>query len=143
MPPSNPSLKASSSPSTDKVDFSPLEDITSTLLPSLEFKKWLQLTTELKLSSHDTRARRFRRGNDYSLAMAFEDDNPRLELTLGIMPTGGWVGTAISNFKSRKQSRRIIWACSNYAFWIYWVPCTTCEGVSSSSSKGGSCLSLE
>lgn len=69
---------------------SPLQEILSALMPSLAFRKWLQLTTDLKITSHDVRARRFRRGSDYSLATAYEEETPRLELTLGIAPSGGW-----------------------------------------------------
>lgn len=76
-------------PAVEK-DVSPLQEILSALLPSLAFRKWLQLTTDLKITSHDVRARRFRRGNDYSLATAYEEETPRLELTLGITPSGGW-----------------------------------------------------
>lgn len=71
-------------------DASPLQEILSALMPSLAFRKWLQLTTDLKITSHDVRARRFRRGNDYSLATAYEEETPGLELTLGITPSGGW-----------------------------------------------------
>jgi len=73
-----------------KKEASPLKEILSTLLPSVAFRKWLQLTTDLKITSYDTRARRFRRGNDYSLATAYEEEHPRLELTLGVTPSGGW-----------------------------------------------------
>lgn len=79
----------SSRPPVEK-DASPLQEVLSALMPSLAFRKWLQLTTDLKITSHDVRARRFRRGNDYSLATAYDEETPRLELTLGITPSGGW-----------------------------------------------------
>ena len=88
--PSFPDSDAKSVLSDVEKKASPLKDIISILLPSLAFRKWLQLATDLKITSHDVRARRFRRGNDYSLATAYEEENPRLELTIGITPSGGW-----------------------------------------------------
>lgn len=69
---------------------SPLKDILQNLLPSTAFRKWLSLATGLIITTHDVRARRFRRGYDYSLATAYEEEQPRLELTLGITPSTGW-----------------------------------------------------
>ena len=73
-----------------KKPVSPVKEMMTTLLPSLAFRKWLHLVTDLNISSHDIRARRYRRGNDYSLATAYEEEEPRLELTLGVTPTDGW-----------------------------------------------------
>ncbi|KAK4691224.1 prolyl 3-hydroxylase /prolyl 3,4-dihydroxylase, partial [Lecanoromycetidae sp. Uapishka_2] len=42
--------------------------------------------------SHDCVARRFRRGQDYTLATGYEENGPRIELCLGITPTLGWGG---------------------------------------------------
>ncbi|MCJ1246165.1 hypothetical protein MMC30_003370 [Trapelia coarctata] len=90
MLPSVPDPDAQSLIAVVRKEVSPLKEILSTLLPSLAFRKWLQLATDLKIASHDIRTRRFRRGNDYSLATAYEEENPRLELTLVITPSGGW-----------------------------------------------------
>ena len=68
----------------------PLKEILQTLIPSSAFRKWLSLATGLKVTTHDCRARRFRRGNDYTLATGYEEEEPRLELSLGITPTKGW-----------------------------------------------------
>ena len=69
---------------------SPIKLLLSQYLPSREFRKWLRLATSLVLKSHDMRARRFRRGVDYQLATAYEDEDPRLELCLGITPKGNF-----------------------------------------------------
>lgn len=79
-------------PSTTEVESSPLFDLLNDLFPSVSFKKWLQLATTLKLTSHDLLARRFRRGKDYTLATSYDEEASRVELTLGITPTPGWGG---------------------------------------------------
>ena len=71
-------------------EISPIKEILSILLPSPAFKKWLHLVTDLKIMSHDVLARRFRKGYDYSLATSYDEEHPRLELTLGITPSKGW-----------------------------------------------------
>ncbi|MCJ1315438.1 hypothetical protein MMC15_000757 [Xylographa vitiligo] len=76
--------------STKKKDMSPMTELLAVLLPSLAFGKWLHLATGLTLITHDVRARRFRRGYDYSLATGYEEESPRLELTLGLTPSNGW-----------------------------------------------------
>ena len=73
----------------------PVRDVLEKLLPSTAFSKWLSLATRLEITSSNVLARRFRRGCDYTLATPFADeDNSRLELTLGITPTDGWVREA-------------------------------------------------
>lgn len=68
---------------------SPVTELLDTLLPSRQFRHWLQLATGCTVESSDVMARRFRRGHDYTLATGHEG-KPRLELNLGITPTPGW-----------------------------------------------------
>ena len=68
-------------------ELNPLRALLCTLLPSPAFQTWLSLATGCRLHSHDLVARRFRRGEDYALAMAHVG-LPRLELCLGITPGG-------------------------------------------------------
>lgn len=69
---------------------SPVQDLLENLLPSIQFYKWLQLATGQTISSHNLSARRFRRGKDYSLASRYDEEDPRLEITLAITPSSGW-----------------------------------------------------
>ncbi len=69
---------------------SPLRELLDDLLPSTAFRKWLAKATGLTLTSYDVLARRFRRGMDYTLATGYEEENSRLEITLGITPSRGW-----------------------------------------------------
>ncbi|KOS16603.1 Prolyl 3 [Escovopsis weberi] len=68
---------------------SPLDELLNVLLPSRQFRHWLQVATGCTVESQDILARRFRRGRDYTLATG-HDGKPRLELTLGLTPTPGW-----------------------------------------------------
>lgn len=68
---------------------SPVTELLDILLPSRQFRQWLQLATGCTVESSDIVARRFRRGHDYTLATG-HDGKPRLELNLGITPTPGW-----------------------------------------------------
>lgn len=68
---------------------SPITEILDILLPSRQFRHWLQVATGCTIESHDVLARRFRHGKDYTLATG-HDGKPRLELNLGITPTSGW-----------------------------------------------------
>ncbi|KAI1007336.1 Prolyl 3,4-dihydroxylase [Podosphaera aphanis] len=67
----------------------PIKELVEVLLPSCEFRRWLELATKCSIQDSDIKARRFRRGLDYSLATSYEDE-PRLEITLGLTPTAGW-----------------------------------------------------
>ncbi|KAI2635477.1 Oxoglutarate and iron-dependent oxygenase degradation C-term-domain-containing protein [Xylaria nigripes] len=70
---------------------SPIHELLDEFLPSPQFRRWLQMATGCVIESHDLLARRFRRGQDYTLATGHEG-KPRLELNLGITPTKGWGG---------------------------------------------------
>lgn len=74
----------------DPCSESPLHSLLNDLLPSIPFRKWLQLATRQKIRSHNILARRFRRGKDYTLATGYDEESPRLEVTLAITPTSGW-----------------------------------------------------
>ena len=68
---------------------SPITELLDILLPSRQFRHWLQVATGCTVEGHDAIARRFRRGKDYTLATGHEGKG-RLELNLGITPTSGW-----------------------------------------------------
>jgi Rps23 Pro-64 3,4-dihydroxylase Tpa1-like proline 4-hydroxylase len=68
---------------------SPITELLDILLPSRQFRRWLQLATGCTIESHDVIARRFRPGSDYTLATGHEGE-ARLELNIGITPTNGW-----------------------------------------------------
>ncbi|KHN99955.1 2-oxoglutarate and Fe(II) dioxygenase domain containing protein 1 [Metarhizium album ARSEF 1941] len=68
---------------------SPITELLDILLPSRQFRHWLQIATGCTVESHDLVARRFRRGSDYTLATG-HDGKPRLEIGLGMTPTTGW-----------------------------------------------------
>jgi hypothetical protein len=72
-----------------KEEENPIKELLEVLLPSKQFRAWLQLATKCLIESHDLVARRFRRGKDYTLATGHEG-KPRLELNLGFTPTEGW-----------------------------------------------------
>ncbi|KAL9021907.1 MAG: hypothetical protein Q9185_000921 [Variospora sp. 1 TL-2023] len=76
----------------DSHDVSPIQDLLRNLLPSEAFRKWLQLATGLTLSSHDLCGRRFRRGQDYTLATGYTGNESQLEIILDITPAHGWGG---------------------------------------------------
>ena len=69
---------------------SPFYSLLNDLLPSKPFRKWLQLATGQDIRSHNLLARRFRHGKDYTLATGYDEESPRLEVTLSITPTSGW-----------------------------------------------------
>ncbi|KAI9708862.1 MAG: hypothetical protein M1828_002585 [Chrysothrix sp. TS-e1954] len=77
-------------PTPPDEDQSPVAELLNNLLPSIAFKKWLSIATDLKLGSCNVLARRFRRGKDYTLATGYDEPEPRLELCLGITPSPGW-----------------------------------------------------
>ncbi|KAF2750978.1 hypothetical protein M011DRAFT_492315 [Sporormia fimetaria CBS 119925] len=69
---------------------SPYDDLVDILFPHPAFAKWISLVTGITLTRSHILARRFRRGMDYTLASAFEDEDPQLEVCLGITPSKGW-----------------------------------------------------
>ena len=69
----------------------PLQELIEDLLPSRPFKKWLSVATGTdELLTYNLLARRFRRGQDYTLASGYDGDAPRLEFTIGLTPSSGW-----------------------------------------------------
>ncbi|RBQ79628.1 hypothetical protein VDGD_21171 [Verticillium dahliae] len=70
-------------------DESPVTELLDVLLPSRQFRQWLQTATGCVIEGHDLLARRFRRGQDYTLATGYAG-KPRLEMNLGFTPTVGW-----------------------------------------------------
>lgn len=90
IPQTSSTSAPASAPTSIGATTSPLQELTETLLPSRAFRKWLAKATGLRLTSYDAMARRFRRGLDYTLATGYEEENSRLEITLGITPTSGW-----------------------------------------------------
>ncbi|TQS34894.1 hypothetical protein Golomagni_04704 [Golovinomyces magnicellulatus] len=80
----------------------PVNELLSSLLPSKEFRKWLELATKCTIECSDSMVRRFRRGLDYSLATNY-DDKPRLEISLGLTTTSGWVGDIDSSDENENK----------------------------------------
>ena len=70
-------------------DHSPITELLDVLLPSRQFRSWLQRATGCDIVSRDALARRFRKGVDYTLATGHQGQ-PRLEVNLGITPSLGW-----------------------------------------------------
>ncbi|OAA64304.1 oxoglutarate/iron-dependent oxygenase [Niveomyces insectorum RCEF 264] len=68
---------------------SPWHELLDVLLPSMPFRTWLEMATNTTVESFDLTARRFRRGQDYTLATGHSGP-ARLELNLGLTPTHGW-----------------------------------------------------
>lgn len=69
----------------------PIQELLNDLFPSQAFRKWLALVTGAdRLTSYNFLARRFRRGQDYTLASGYDGEAPRLEFTLCLTPTPGW-----------------------------------------------------
>jgi Rps23 Pro-64 3,4-dihydroxylase Tpa1-like proline 4-hydroxylase len=68
----------------------PYDELVDVLFPHPAFTKWMSLATGVTLTKSNIFARRFRRGLDYTLATAYEEEDPQLEVCLGITPTTGW-----------------------------------------------------
>ncbi|TGO12816.1 hypothetical protein BTUL_0082g00620 [Botrytis tulipae] len=81
--------KPSSEVSGGQNELNPIEEILNVLLPSPQFRKWLEIATSCQIENYDLLARRFRKGSDYALAKNYEGE-PRLEVDLGLTPTTGW-----------------------------------------------------
>ncbi|KAL4942801.1 hypothetical protein BDV06DRAFT_235166 [Aspergillus oleicola] len=70
---------------------SPIQELLNDLFPSKPFRKWLTLITGAdRVTSYNFLARRFRRGQDYTLANSYDGEEPRLEFTLCLTPSSGW-----------------------------------------------------
>ncbi|KAG0154496.1 hypothetical protein PDIDSM_64 [Penicillium digitatum] len=77
--------------SGEKDTDNPIQELLNVLFPSQPFRKWLGLVTGVDhLTSYNLLARRFRRGADYTLASAYEGEEPRLEFSLCLTPSTGW-----------------------------------------------------
>ena len=76
-------------PGQKTTEASPLKELLEILLPSKQFRLWLQMATRSTVESHDLLIRRFRHGKDYTLATG-HDGKPRLEVNIGLTPTDGW-----------------------------------------------------
>ncbi|KAL5413338.1 hypothetical protein PMIN03_003772 [Paraphaeosphaeria minitans] len=74
----------------ENATLTPYDDLVDVLFPHPAFTKWLSLITGITLTKSNILARRFRRGLDYTLATAYEEDDPQLEVCLGITPSPGW-----------------------------------------------------
>ncbi|XPS93607.1 putative component of NuA3 histone acetyltransferase complex [Ascochyta lentis] len=68
----------------------PYDELIDNLFPHPAFTKWISLVTGATLTKSNIFARRFRRGLDYTLATAYEEEDPQLEVCLGITPSKGW-----------------------------------------------------
>lgn len=75
-------------PESDKM--TPYDDLVDVLFPHPAFTKWISLVTGITLTKSHIYGRRFRRGMDYTLATSYEEEDPQLEVCLGITPTKGW-----------------------------------------------------
>ncbi|KAH7123695.1 Oxoglutarate and iron-dependent oxygenase degradation C-term-domain-containing protein [Dendryphion nanum] len=74
----------------DADQMTPYDDLVDILFPHPAFTKWISLVTGITLTKSNIFARRFRRGQDYTLATAYEEEDPQLEVCLGITPSKGW-----------------------------------------------------
>lgn len=74
----------------DTETLTPYDDLVDILFPHPAFTKWISLVTGITLTRSNIYARRFRRGMDYTLASAYEEEDPQLEVCLGITPSKGW-----------------------------------------------------
>lgn len=79
----------STTPSPEE-GMTPYDDLIDILFPHPAFTKWISLATGITLTKSNIFARRFRRGMDYTLATAYDEEDPQLEVCLGITPSPGW-----------------------------------------------------
>lgn len=75
---------------SDKAPRDIMGDIINKLLPSQSFHKWLGLVTDVRLGNVSILARHFRKGLDYTLATAHEDNDMQLEWCINLTPSKGW-----------------------------------------------------
>jgi Rps23 Pro-64 3,4-dihydroxylase Tpa1-like proline 4-hydroxylase len=71
---------------------SPLHQLMQELFASNLFVRWLRLLTNLDFHRSSILQRRFRKGQDYTLATGYDANEPQLEISLGLTPTTGWGG---------------------------------------------------
>lgn len=71
---------------------SPLDEVVNNLFISTLFVRWLRHLTRLEFTRSSILRRRFRRGKDYTLATSYDEEEPQLEISLGLTPTSGWGG---------------------------------------------------
>ena len=77
-------------PCPESGGMTPYDQLIDDLFPHPAFLKWISLVTDATITKSNIVARRFRRGMDYTLATAYEDEDPQLEVCLGITPSTGW-----------------------------------------------------
>ena len=75
---------------TEELTLSPLQILLKVLVPSQAFQKWLQIATGLTVKTNNPLIRRFRKGQDYTLAQRYDETVPGLELCLSLTPSKGW-----------------------------------------------------
>ena len=71
------------------VEGDPFQDLLKNLFPTVAFQKWLEAATGQHPLSYHALARRFRRGNDYTLAQKYDRESPGLEICLSLTPSAG------------------------------------------------------
>lgn len=67
----------------------PFQELTDILLPSRQFRRWLEHASKCDIENFSILARRFRKGLDYALATSHDGD-ARLEVCLMVTPSRGW-----------------------------------------------------
>ncbi|KAF2850760.1 Fe II 2-oxoglutarate-dependent dioxygenase-like protein [Plenodomus tracheiphilus IPT5] len=79
-----------SKPYPEDGTMTPYDQLIDDLFPHPAFQKWISMVTDTTVKKSNIFARRFRRGMDYTLATAYEEEEPQLEVCLGITPSKGW-----------------------------------------------------
>ncbi|CBX95607.1 similar to Fe II 2-oxoglutarate-dependent dioxygenase [Plenodomus lingam JN3] len=74
----------------DDGTMTPYDQLVDDLFPHPAFHKWISIVTATTVKKSNIFARRFRRGMDYTLATAYEEEEPQLEVCLCITPSKGW-----------------------------------------------------
>ncbi|KAL7409040.1 Oxoglutarate and iron-dependent oxygenase degradation C-term-domain-containing protein [Mrakia frigida] len=80
---------SANNPPSTSLPTSIIQTLLTEVLPSTAFRSWLTLITSFIPLAHKLEARRFRPGLDYTLARGEEDD-PRLDLRIGLTPGQKW-----------------------------------------------------
>ncbi|KAI8940202.1 hypothetical protein NX059_003908 [Plenodomus lindquistii] len=79
-----------SEPLPEDARLTPYDLLVDDLFPHPAFQKWISIVTASTIKKSNIFARRFRRGMDYTLATAYEEEEPQLEVCLNITPSKGW-----------------------------------------------------